>query len=161
MGEEAEGDLNCPAKAFRLYQCVSRLLVLGVFFFPFVFGACRSEQGKEPGSLEERVKGFWEARIGGDNLKAYSYEAYAKTGKMPPERYLKLLNPALKYKAYEVKGIEEKGDGATVTVDVQYQFIAPARGELQLSTALSEQWVRLDGQWYRQVEPQEIGKTSE
>lgn len=154
MGGVAEGGFDQPGGSPRFYRHTNRLFVLLVFvFFPFVFGACSSErQGDEARSLEERVRGFWEARITGDDIKAYNYEAYSKTGKMTLPQYLRARNPALKYLAYEVKGTVEKGDEATVTVDVQYHLVVPARADLDLSTTIDERWVRIDGQWYRQVE---------
>src|SRR5712691_1668825 len=161
MGGEAEGGSNRSTGVPRFYQRVNGLLILGLFTFPFVFGACSSgKRGGEVESLEERVKGFWEARIAGDDLKAYSYEAHSKTGKMTVQNYLRARNPALKYKAYEVKGTVENGDEATVTVGVQYNLVIPARADLNLSMTINEQWVRIDGQWYRQLEQPDARKTS-
>jgi len=117
---------------------------------PFVFEACSSEQrGGEAELLGERVKGFWEARVAGDDIKAYNYEAYSKTGKMTLQQYIGARNPALKYTAYEVKGVVEKGDEATVSVGVQYNLVIPARADLNMSTTIDERWARIDGQWYR------------
>jgi hypothetical protein len=131
---------------------VDALLVLWLLLFSFVFGACSAEQqaGKVE-SLEERVKGFWDARVAGDDAKAYNYEAFSKTKKMTLQQYLQARNPALKFDRYEVKKVEEKGDEATVIVDVNYHLIVPARDALNLSMAVTEPWVRLDGQWYRQL----------
>jgi bifunctional DNA-binding transcriptional regulator/antitoxin component of YhaV-PrlF toxin-antitoxin module len=65
-------------------------------------------------------------------------------------RFLK-TDPALKFDRYEVKKVEEKGDEATVTVDVSYYLVVPAKDALNLSMAVTEPWVRLEGQWYRQL----------
>lgn len=160
MGGVVEGGLDRPRKVPRLYQGINGLCVLGLFLFLFVFGACSSKPRGEVETLEGRVKGFWEARVAGDNLKAYNYEAYAKTGKMTLQQYLRALSPVLKYTAYEVKRTVENGDEATVTVDFNYHLIVPARAELDLSTTIDERWVRIDGQWYRQVEQQDTKPTS-
>jgi|SRR5712692_2331360 len=161
MGGVVEGSFDQPGRSPQFYRYTNRLFVLWVFiFFPFVFGACSSErQGDEVRSLEEQVRGFWEARIAGDDIKAYNYEAYSKTGKMTLQQYVRARNPALKYKAYGVKGIGEKGDEATVTVDITYHLVIAARGDLDLSTTIDERWVRLDGQWYRQLEQPETNQT--
>jgi hypothetical protein len=98
------------------------------------------------------VEAFWDARIAGDDLKAYNYEAYAKNGKMSATDYVRARSPTLKYKSYEIKNVEEQGDRATITMDLYYQLIVPARADLALSMLRKEEWVRLDdGQWYREV----------
>jgi hypothetical protein len=158
MGGEEAGGSGQPRGIPQFYQCISRLLILGLFTFPFVFEACSSEQqGGKAELLGERVKGFWEARVAGDDIKAYNYEAYSKTGKMTLQQYIGARNPALKYTAYEVKGVVEKGDEATVSVGVQYNLVIPARADLNLSTTIDERWARIDGQWYRQLEQPATG----
>jgi hypothetical protein len=134
------------------------LLIFELLLVPLFFGACQAERKTgEAASLEERVRAFWDARIAGDDLNAYRYEAYAKTGKMTSEQYVRARNPALRYKAYEMKKIEENGDNATVAIDLQYHLILPARGDLDLSMQVREQWVRLDdGQWYRQLQESKL-----
>jgi len=161
MGGELEGGFNCPAKVFQLPQCINTLFLLGVIIFPLAFGACSSERrGGEAGRLEERVKEFWEARIAGNDLKAYNYEAYSKTGKMTLQKYLRARSPLLKYKTYEVKKAVENGDEALVTVDFIYHLIVPARADLDLSTIIDERWVRIDGQWYRELEKPETSQAT-
>jgi hypothetical protein len=110
--------------------------------------------------LEERVREFWQARVAGDDLKAYSYEAYSKNNKMTLQQYLRARNPTLKYTAYEVKGTAEKGDEATVTIDCTYHLVIPARADFDLATTLDERWIRLDGQWFRQLEKPEASQPS-
>ncbi len=160
MEGEGEGGSNRPRWALQLYQHANILFVLGLLVFPFAFGACHSEQrGGGAGSLEERVKGFWNARVAGDDLKAYAYEAYSKTGKMTPTQYVRARTALLQYKSYEVKGIAEQGDEATVTIDLRYRFVSPISKDLNLAMNLQERWIRLDGQWYRQLEKPEEGQT--
>ncbi|MBI3795479.1 MAG: hypothetical protein HY268_00715 [Deltaproteobacteria bacterium] len=152
MGGEAACGFHQPARIFHLYYYVYKPLILGLLFFPFVFGACSPErQSGEAESLEKRVKGFWDARVADDDAKAYNYEAYSKINKMTLQQYLQARNRTLKYTGYEVKKIEEKGDEATVIVDVNYHLVIPARADLNLSITLTEPWRRLDGQWYRQL----------
>ena len=162
MGGEGEGGFDHRARVFQPHhRCSTMLPLLGFFIFLFVFGACSSERrGGEAETLEERVKGFWEVRVAGDDVKAYNYEAYSKTGKMTLQQYIQARTPALKYTAYEVKGTVEKGDEATVTVSVQYHLVLPATTDINLWTMIDERWVRLDGQWYRQLESSDVSKTS-
>ena len=160
MGGEVEGGLDRPIRGFRLHRRINGLFFLGSCIFLFVFGACSSGRRGGAETLEERVKGFWEARIAGNDLQAYNYEAYAKTGKMTLQKYIQARSPALKYVAYEVKKIVEKGDEATVTVDFTYHLVIPARADLDLPTTIDEPWVRIDGQWYRQSEQPDTKPTS-
>jgi len=161
MGGEVASGSDRPGEVLRLHPCINRLFVLGLFIFLFVFGACSSERrGGEVETLEERAKGFWQARVAADDLEAYNYEAYSKTGKMTATQYIRARSPALKYTAYEVKGTVEKGDEATVTVDFKYRLIIPARADIDLPMTTDERWVRLDGRWYRQLEQPDTSQTS-
>jgi hypothetical protein len=160
MGGEVEGGLDRPVNGLRPHQYISRLLVLGLLISLFVFGACSSGRRGGAETLEERVKGFWQARVAGNDLQAYNYEAYVKTGKMTLQQYIQARSPALKYVAYKVKKIEENGDEATVTVDFTYHLVIPARMDLDLPTTVDERWVRIDGQWYRQVEQPDANHAS-
>lgn len=151
------GGRDRPQRAFQPHQGRNALLVLWLSLFVLVFGACSSgQQAGKVESLEERVKGFWDARIAGDDTKAYDYEAFSKTNKMTLQQYLQARNPALKYDRYEVKKMEEKGDEATVIVDVSCHLVVPAKDALKLSMAVTEPWVRLEGQWYRQLPPSKL-----
>ncbi len=161
MGGEAAGGFDHPPGVSRICQHIGELFVIGLLIFPLAFAACSSERrGVRAESLEERVRGFWEARIAGDDLKAYAYEAYAKTGRMTPTRYVRARSPLLQYKSYKVKGIEEQGDEATVTIDLRYRLILPTPKDLNLAMNLQERWIRLDGQWYRQLEKPETDRSS-
>lgn len=143
---------------FLLSFITSRYLVFTFVFLPIAavsFSACHRGQSGTSNALEDRVKEFWERRIAGEDLKAYAYEAYAKTGSMSAEQYVRARSPSLKYKAYKIKEVEQNGDQATVKVDVAYHLIMPARGELDLGQEMTERWVRLDGQWYRQESKQD------
>lgn len=141
-------------EVFRRHQPTKGVLVFGLLSVLLSLGSCQSQQqARGPEPLERRVRGFWEARIAGDDLTAYTYEAYSKTGRMTSTQYVQSRNPTLKYTAYEVKKIDERGDEATVIVDVRYRLIIPARADLGLSMDVEEQWVRFeDGQWYRQLQ---------
>jgi len=159
MGGAVEGRLDRPVNGLRPHQCISGLLVFWLLISLFVFGACSSGRGGAE-TLEERVKGFWQARVAGNDLQAYNYEAYAKTGKMTVQQYIQARSPAFKYVTYEVKKIEAKGDEATVTVACTYHVVIPARVDIDLPTTIDERWVRIDGQWYRQVEKPDANRAS-
>jgi hypothetical protein len=138
---------------FLLSLVTYRRLIFTLLFFPAVFvslNACRQSPSEKSNALGDRVREFWERRIAGEDVKAYEYEEYSKTGSMTVSQYVQSRNPALRYKAYKIKEIAENGDEATVRVDTAYHLSMPARGQFDLATEVTEQWVRLDGQWYRQ-----------
>jgi len=149
MERETAYGFGQPERVIRQY--VTRSLILGVFTFPLVFGACFSgRRGGEPESLEERVKAFWQARVAGDGIKAFSYEAFSKTRQGTHYSPYPRLRPGL-ITSYEVKKVIEAGDEATVTVTVQYTLPIPGRADHNLSVTSNEAWVRIDGQWYRKA----------
>ena len=101
---------------------------------------------------------FWEARLKGDELTAYQYEAYAYTGEMTATQYIQARSPALKYMAYTIDTIQEQQNEAQVTVKLQYQMSVPGMVDLPLSTAIKERWVRFENTWYRNLKSEEPGK---
>ena len=142
------------------YQPAVRASVCGVLILAVLFGSCQSEQttlGVQ--TLEQRVESFWEARIQGDDLRAYTYESYAHTGEMTAVQYVRARAATLKYKSYSIDAIDKHENKAQVKVNVQYQLYLPAMGDLPLSMKMDEDWERLeDGEWYRQVRPRKPGQ---
>lgn len=132
------------------HRYVVIILLLSPLFF-LVYNGCNStsRNGGE-NSLESRVKTFWETRIAGEDIKAYEFEEYSKKGSMSLEQYIRARNPALHYKTYKIKGVEESGDNAIVKLDVGYNLSLPTRGQFDMTMEITDRWVRLDGQWYRQ-----------
>lgn len=130
-----------------------RYVTIVLLLFPFLllaYNGCKSKnRDGEEDSLKNRVKAFWENRIAGDNIKAYEFEEYSKKGSMTAEQYVRSLNPSLHYKTYRIKEMEEGGDNAIVKLDVRYNLSLPARGQFNMTTEIIDQWIRLDGQWYR------------
>lgn len=112
--------------------------------------------------LAERVKAFWEARLQGDEVTAYQYEIYARTGAMTVTQYVQARSPTLKYMAYTIDNIQEQEQEALVTVTVRSQLNVPGMVDLPLAMAIKEQWVRLDdGQWYREIKPKKPRRTAD
>ena len=142
------------------YRPVVRASVYGGLILSVLFGSCQSEQTTlDVQPLEQRVESFWEARIQGDDLKAYTYESYAHNGEMTAAQYVGARAATLKYKSYSIDAIDKHENKAQVKVNVQYQLNLPAMGDLPLSMKMDEDWERLeDGQWYRQVRSTKPGQ---
>ena len=126
------------------YRSAGRGSVCGFVILSVLLVSCQSEQTTPSvQSLEQRVEAFWEARIRGDDLAAYTYEAYAHNGEMTATQYVGARAPTLRYKAYSIDVIDKDENKAQVKVDVQYQLILPAMGDLALSMKMQEDWLRL------------------
>ena len=112
--------------------------------------------------LAERVKAFWEARLQGDEVSAYQYITYARTGEMTVTQFVQARSPTLKYMAYTIDTIQEQENEAQVTVNVQYQLTFPGMVDLPMAMPIKEHWVRLDDrQWYRNMKPEKSGKSAD
>ncbi|MGH8009437.1 MAG: hypothetical protein ACREQ3_20800 [Candidatus Binatia bacterium] len=167
MKEEVTSSHDQPARLYSPFPFAFRIVhgwtFLGLFLVAFsLAGGCSSERATSGAeSLQQRVRSFWDARIAGDDLKAYNYEDHAKTGSMTATQYVRARSPVLQYKTYEVKGIEEQGDEATVSIDLRYRLLLPMmKGDFDLPMTLKEHWVRLDGQWYRRSEKKTAGRAA-
>lgn len=112
-------------------------------------------------SLKQRVKAFWEARLKGDEVTAYQYEAYAHTGELTLTQYIQARSPTLKYMAYTIDNIQEQENQAQVTVKMEYRLDVPGMVDLPMAMAIQERWDRLDdGQWYRNLKPEKPNRTA-
>ena len=111
--------------------------------------------------LAERVKAFWDARLQGDEVSAYQYITYARTGTLTVTQYVQARSPTLKYMAYTIDAIQEQENQAEVTVRLQYRLDVPGMVDSPMAMAIKEQWVRLDdGQWYREIKSKKPRKTA-
>src|SRR5438105_15013330 len=103
MGGEVAGGFVHPPRVSQICRHSNALFVIGLLVLPLAFVACSpGRQGDQAGSLEERVKEVWEARIAGDDSKAYTFEAYSKTRRMTANQYVRSRGPVFKYKSSNV-----------------------------------------------------------
>ncbi len=111
--------------------------------------------------LAERVKAFWDARLQGDEVSAYQYVTYARTGEMTVTQFVQARSPTLKYMAYTIDTIQEQENEAQVTVKLQYRLDVPGMVDLPMAMPIKEHWVRHDdGQWYRNIKPKKSNRTA-
>lgn len=119
-------------------------------------------QTAPPAPLAERVKAFWDARLQGDEVSAYQYITYARTGEMTATQFVQARSPTLKYMAYTIDTIQEQENQAQVTVNVQYRLDVPGMVDLPMAMPIKGHWVRLDdSQWYRNMKPEKSGKSAD
>ena len=127
-----------------------------------LFGAGRAVAESPPvESLRQRVTAFWEARLQGDEVRAYQYLTYARTGELTATQYVQARSPTLQYMAYTIDTIQQQQNDARVTVNLQYRLTVPGMVDLPMTMAIQEHWVRLDdGHWYRNLKPKQSGATA-
>ena len=135
-------------KKSRRYQPAIRGIVGGVVLVAALaafLGPSQSEAG-----IEQRAAAFWEARIQGDHLTAYQYEANARTGKMTATQYVQSRSSQLTYIGYTIEEIQEQENAAQVKIAIKCQLAIPGIADIRLDEVIEERWTRLDdGQWYR------------
>ena len=101
-------------------------------------------------SLEQRVTAFWDARLQGDAVTAYQYEAYAHTGELTATQYVQSRSSQLKYTGYTIEKIQEQENVAQTKIAIKCYLVVPGMANIPLDEVIEERWTRLDdGQWYR------------
>ena len=134
----------------RCYQSALRGTARGILL-AVCLGASQPEiVAQQTQSLEQRVKSFWEARLQGDAVTAYQYEADARTGKMTATQYVQSRSSQLTYTGYTIEEIQEQENAAQVKIAIKCQLVIPGIADIPLDEVIEERWTRLDdGQWYR------------
>ncbi len=106
-------------------------------------------------ALKRRVAGFWMARVKGDFLAQYAYLEPRQKGRIAPQEYGRGGGVA-EFLAYQVEDAAIDGSFATVQVRVLVRVNLPLATKQRtgpVATLLPDQWIRVDGTWYRIEEP--------
>ena len=101
--------------------------------------------------LEDRVSSFWDAKVAGDLVRAYSYEVASQTGKVDLGSYLRSRSPAVKYLRYKITSTKEEADGAEVEVQVVYTLQYPRSSDITSDTRVHDRWLKVNGAWFRET----------
>jgi hypothetical protein len=126
---------------FRYYK----IFTAATFAF-FLLGMVTSSCGKRPTGLGERVREYWEARIKGQVEKSFEFEA---PGAIDKSAYLKwMLTAPVAFTSYSIKTIKEDNNKAVVELHMEYLLPGLSR---PVSSSMSEEWVRVKGQWYHHL----------
>jgi hypothetical protein len=96
--------------------------------------------------LRERAQAYWEARIA---RSPRVHEFYA-----PPRSAAVSEGGNVQFTAFEIEGVEVRGDDATVEVRVQAHVALPTRvGGATHAAHVHEAWHRVGGAWYKRPVP--------
>lgn len=116
-------------------------LVVGLSSAVIVAGGC----DRQPASLRERVQAYWEARIQGDAQRAYSFESSDAPDQGTYTMFL--LRSPVTYRSYTIASVQEQEQEAVVELRMEYVLPDLSR---PVTSSLTEKWVKVRGQWYRQ-----------
>jgi hypothetical protein len=111
---------------------------------------------RQPVSLQEQVRKYWEARIQGDVEQTYALEAPGTVEKLAYQK--KLLKSPVIYRSYTIQSIKEDGDKAEA--ELRMEYILPGLSRPASSTMV-DRWVKVRGQWYHNLPAGDSGTTKE
>jgi hypothetical protein len=103
-------------------------------------------------TLRERAAMYWAARMEGDDKTQWELLEPRGRGRMTPQEYA-VDRKGVHYLGYQVEDAAIAGYFAIVKVRVLFQPILPRMTNVSVQTVLlDDQWVRVGGIWYRQMD---------
>jgi hypothetical protein len=123
-----------------------------IIFCLIIFSGCATKEAVRKESeerLRQRVATYWTYKMKQEQDKMYPLESpfYRKTVRLTT--YVKRSdNPLVDYKTFDILEIDMKDDNADVKMVVKERIIVPGSKPFEYDMALTEQWVRIDGEWY-------------
>ncbi len=101
--------------------------------------------------LRARAEGRWAALIAGDFDKAYEFETPAYRELYNARQYRAKYGAGLRWQQAKVVGMEPKSpEVVTVTLEIDYSFHVSGQGMMDNKGLVTETWLWVDGQWWRQ-----------
>jgi len=104
--------------------------------------------------LEQRVRAYWDAKVIGDAVSAYEYEAVKAKDEVPLSKYVRGTGKLI-YKEVTVLNIEIVASGeASALLEMQVQV----PGMLEpLTTKAKDKWIAINGEWYHSPPKPRLG----
>jgi len=129
------------------------LLVVGGFAFVSLGGIkwldSMGFRGQER-VLRSRVEGYWEARLKGNAQEVAQFQH-------PDQR--EVFDPGmLVTESYEIVDLRVDGDTAVANVDLVTYIKHPLLSAHTQDAQVRDEWVQVDGTWYRAVQPVSLGQ---
>jgi hypothetical protein len=123
------------------------LLLLALMVTPWAGAA------EDTDELRTRVEARWAALIAGDFDRAYEFQTPAYRKIYTAQQFRARFGEALRWKQARVVEIALKQpEVATVAVEVEYGFSVSGRGMMEDKVVDTETWLRVDGQWWHQLQ---------
>ena len=141
------------------------LAVIAASLVAFGAGGCAATAQKETAStpaavapggqvetLRERAAMYWAARMEGDDKTQWDLLEPRGRGRVTPQEYA-AERKGVQYLGYQVEDATIAGYFAIVKVRVLFQPILPRMTSVSVQTVLlDDQWIRVGGAWYRQMD---------
>ena len=144
---------------------MKRLAVIAASLVALGGGGCAATAQKETASapaavapdgqvqtLRERAAMYWAARMEGDDKAQWDLLEPRGRGRVTPQEYA-AERKGVQYLGYQVEEAAIAGYFAIVKVRVLFQPILPRMASVPVQTVLlDDQWIRVGGTWYRQMD---------
>lgn len=108
------------------------------------------DSGDSAGRLRKRAIVYWDARVNGDAMTAYTAHEPSFRRAVSLQTFAPSAGVG-RVLAYEIIGVRIGGDLGFVRVKMQNAspFISPGKQTGLHWQEMEERWVRVDGEWYR------------
>ena len=101
--------------------------------------------------LRERATAYWQARVARSE-RVLDFYAPPKEGR-PNARARVSEGGAVRFIAFEIEGVEVRGDEADVRLRVEASVPMARHSRAARTASFSETWERVDGVWYKRPVP--------
>jgi len=124
-----------------------------IFLLIISFGCAKKEAIKslqDEEVLKERVTSYWNHKIKREFDKVYPYEDPLFRKRISLVAYIQQYGSSAKtYTSFEVQNIKlNDAEHAEVKIKTDVRLKVPGAKAFEHETELTEQWVRVDGEWY-------------
>jgi hypothetical protein len=103
-------------------------------------------------TLRERAAAFWAARMEDDEKGQWELLEPRGKGRVTPQEYAS-ERKGVRYLGYKIEDATIEGHFATVKVRLLFQPVLQRMVSVPVQTVLlDDQWIRIAGRWYRQLD---------
>lgn len=131
------------------YARLAMSMILVAVGIVCVMPFAQAEQG-----LEQRVRAYWDAKVSGDAVLAYEYEAVKANGTVPLSKYVRGTGKLI-YEKVAVLNVEVVAPEQAIAL-LEMQIMVPGMME-PLTTQTKDSWVEINGEWYHSPPKPRLG----
>lgn len=123
-------------------------------------GGASQDPARAEKDVRARCAEFWNARLKGDWDRNYEMTEPRIKEEISQSDF-KAQRGVIQYLGFTIEKVEINGNQATLTVKVEVKIEHPMVKGLKnpyMETMVKDQWLRIDGTWYRKYEPPGLGQ---